>query len=66
MNLLTNEQMKKLNTKRLLAYKNALMKVPEGPNYYEDNVERLNKTSPRWQDTYFHVKTILASREHVK
>jgi hypothetical protein len=31
--LLTRERMQKLNTKRLLAYKNSLMKVPEGPDW---------------------------------
>lgn len=39
--LLDFEQMNKLTTKRLLAYKNSLYKVPENNNYDRDEV--LNK-----------------------
>ena len=63
MNLLTNEQMKKLNTKRLLAYKNALMKVPETDNW---DGEGFSKSSLEWKNTYARVKAVLATREHVK
>lgn len=46
---LTKEQMEKLTTKRLLAYKKSLMKYPEGPNWEEHNVFRMNKQHPEWK-----------------
>jgi len=63
--ILTREQLEKLTTKRLLAYKNKLMDVHEGPNWDSDDVVRLNKTSPEWKELYAIVKEILATREHV-
>lgn len=65
MKLLTKEQLEKLTTKRLLAYKAALMVVPEKPNWDEEE-ELLNKTSPEWKATYAMVKGILSEREHVE
>ena len=65
MKLLTKEQLEKLTTKRLLAYKDALMKVPETPNW-DDPEERLNKTSYEWKITYAAVKGVLSEREHVE
>jgi len=50
--ILTREQLEKLTTKRLLAYKNKLMDVHEGPNWDSDDVVRLNKTSPEWKELY--------------
>jgi hypothetical protein len=63
--LLTQTELKRLTTPRVLAYKNRLMNVPEGPNWEEDNVERLNKADPKWKQAYADVKAVLASREHV-
>lgn len=62
---LSKEELEKLTTPRLLAYKNKLMKYPEGPSWEEDNVFRMNKQDPRWQELYALVKNILNSREHV-
>jgi hypothetical protein len=63
--LLTKEQMENLTTARLLAYKNSLMEVPETPNWDEPGYQ-LNKTSQEWKDTYYTLKDILATREHVE
>lgn len=63
---LTREQLEKLNTKRLLAYKSALMKCPEGPNWDECDDDRMNKSRPDWQAQYALVKEILATREHIE
>ena len=65
MKILTKEQMEKLTTKRLLAYKNAVMRVPEGPNW-DDPKAQINKTSPEWQELYANLKEVLATREHVE
>lgn len=71
MKLLKKEHMEKLNTKRLLAYKNALLKVPERSDWdwvsERNNVpSRLNKTSPEWIETMQILKEILKTREHVE
>lgn len=68
MKLLKKEHMEKLNTKRLLAYKNALLKVPERPDWdwIEHGSSRLNKTSPEWIETMQILKEILKTREHVE
>ena len=65
MTLLTKQQLENLTTKRLLAYKNKLMQVPESPPYEEDNVNRLNKLSPEWKECYATLKDILATRKNV-
>ena len=62
---LTKEELQKLTTKRLLAYKNKLMKCPETPNWDEYNRPVMNKQDPKWQDLYAMVKEVLSSREHV-
>jgi hypothetical protein len=59
--LLTKEQMQKLTTMRLLAYKNRLMKVPES----ESGDGSLNKQSPVWIKVIAEIKEILATRENV-
>lgn len=63
---LTKEQMQKLNTKRLLAYKDKLMKFPEGPNWDLECHDRMNKSKPEWKEAHANIKEVLASREHVK
>lgn len=64
--LLTKDQLQKLTTKRLLAFKNALMNVPEGPNWEPSDYPRIYKSHPDWQRLYKDVKAILATREHIK
>lgn len=66
MNLLTKQQLEKLTTPRLLAYKNKLMQVPETCNWDQEKTSRLNKESVVWQQTYATVKEILATREHAE
>lgn len=61
---LSKEELDKLTTKRLLAYKNSLMKVPEEPNL--ENDDRMNKTRPEWKKQYHLVKSVLSTREHVE
>jgi len=77
MKLLSREEMEKLPTKRLLAYKNRLLRVSSGQcdcgdsgcdftrnQLLEDGV--LIKSSPEWQATYTTCKELLATREHVE
>ena len=64
--LLSKIEMEKLTTERLLAYKKRIMQVPEGPSWDEDNVDRINKTSPEWQETFNNLKEVLSTREHIK
>lgn len=72
MKLLTKEQLQQLTTPRLLAYKNKLMQVPEFPDWDDENSQindkysQINKESLLWRETYFALKEILATREHVK
>ncbi len=70
MNLLSREQLEKLTTKRLLAYKNKLMQVHDSGDWNDYCIcfqnEHINKTSPVWQETYQNVKSVLATREHIE
>lgn len=78
MKILTREEMEKLNTKRLLAYKNRLLRVGDGycekcgesgcEYVVKEPLEQgvLIKSSPIWQETYKAVKEILATREHIE
>jgi len=62
--LLTVEQMEKLNTKRLLAYRNRLLSVVEVP-YDPDTDERnrrYGKTDQEWGETYQACRRILGRR----
>ncbi len=63
---LSKEDLEKLTTKRLLAYKNSLMKVPEEPNWDESANQRISKISPEWKKQYHLVKSVLATRENVQ
>ena len=63
MKFLKIQQLEKLTTKRLLTYKNALMKVPEGPSWDGCN-DRINKTTPEWIETVASIKNILSTRDH--
>ncbi len=60
---LSKEQMEKLTTKRLLAYKAKLMKTNEQPN--EDGTG-ISKEHPLWKEAYKNIKEVLATREHVE
>lgn len=65
--LLTREEMSKLTTKRLLAYKNSLLRVPErAVHIMYDTTQRMCKDDPKWKETYKVCKEILATREHVQ
>ena len=62
MKILTREQLEALTTKRLLAYKNKLLKCHDEPA----SCSELAKSSPEWQELYATCKEILATREHVE
>ena len=66
--LLTKEQFEKLNTKRLLTYKNKLMKYPndQGLDWADGDNKVLCKTDDEWKDCNNALKKILALREHVE
>ena len=80
MKLLTKEEMEKLNTKRLLAYKAKLLKVRDREKcwcgdpscdyaYVADPKLKeigFTKRHPTWQEIYNNVKDILKTREHVE
>lgn len=80
MRLLTTEQLEKLTTQRLLAYRNSLLKCNEWPNddngagleYSKvairdgNNYVGLYKNSPLWKAAYAELKRILATREHLE
>lgn len=60
---LTEAQLQKLTTKRLLAYKNKLMIAVDGNSCSTDN---FYKNNPEWQQCYNTLKIILATREHIE
>jgi len=69
---LTKQELVKLNTKRLLAYKNKLMKFPETMDEYvsvdlnyDPGDKDVSKSHPLWQEVYAVLKEILATREHI-
>jgi hypothetical protein len=68
--LLTKHQMGKLTTPRLLAYRDRLLSVREGPDYdvlYEGAKDvTMHKQRPEWKATYEECKRILAFRGHVE
>lgn len=68
MKILTSEQLEKLTTKRLLAYRNKFLAVPDccAPECLCDASEVMSKIHRQWQRTYSELKTVLATREHVE
>lgn len=70
--LLNEEQLNKLSTKRLLAYRNKLLSYHETGCDTCDDIEcfenqiMLSKIHPEWRKTYKIVLNILAGREHVE
>jgi hypothetical protein len=76
MKLLTKEEMQKLNTKRLLAYKARLLRVRDQEvcwcgdrscDYQGDrDLNAFTKRHPTWQELYANVKEVLKTREHVE
>jgi len=66
---LTIEELEKLTTKRLLAYKNKLYRTPEGPSYeetmYGGTDHDMHKQRPEWKTAVEAVKVVLAKREHI-
>lgn len=67
--LLGQEQLEKLPTKRLLAYKNSLLRAVEGvlPDIYGNQPSGLyaSKQDKEWQLTMQTIRDILAEREHI-
>lgn len=77
MKIISIQEMEKLPTKRLLAYKSRLLRVSDGKCYCGDwgcNHEREQllkigafiKSSPQWQELYNNVKEVLSTREHIQ
>ena len=73
--ILSKEELEKLTTPRLLAYKTRLLKVRDYNCYCgdpsctvrsEENPDELNKSHPTWQNLFNLVKQILLTREHVE
>jgi len=65
MKILSEQELYKLSTKRILAYKEKMMQVPETSNCDEPKA-RWCKSSKSWKALYFLVKEILATREHIE
>ena len=63
--ILTFEEMMGLNTPRLLAYRDRLYRVSEGPNYDDVQRPRIHKQSPEWKTAVASVKAVLANRENL-
>lgn len=63
MAVLSKEKLEKLTTKRLLAYKNSLLRYHNTSDWDQ---ETFSKESLEWQETYKIVKEILSAREHVE
>jgi hypothetical protein len=64
MKLLSRHDLEKLPTKRILAYKNSIMKARESKSE-DGSIKEITKSSLEWQTAYRDVKEILAQREHV-
>jgi len=62
--MLTEQQLMKLTTQRLLAYLRSWHKYHDTPNW--DNDQEFCKQSPMWQEHYKLIKSILKEREHIK
>ena len=63
-NFLSKDQMKKLSTKRLLAYKAKLMSYHETPDW--DDPNSICKASDSWKEAYTNLKAGLSTKENLK
>ena len=61
--LLSKEEMEKLNTRRLLSYRDKLLSYRDYPDH--DDPTSLGKSSAEWQEAYISIREILSTREHV-
>jgi len=61
--LLSREEMEKLNTRRLLSYRDKLLSYHDYPDH--DDPTSIGKSSPEWQEAYLNIREILSTREHV-
>ncbi|KKN96703.1 hypothetical protein LCGC14_0163470 [marine sediment metagenome] len=68
MKLLTADELKKLTTPRLLAYRKRLLACRENPSWDNpvDTAQLLTKDSSTWQDHYDVLKEELSVREHME
>jgi len=65
--MLTESQLCRLSTQRLLAYRNKLLQYPDSISTYHYVDGYFNwKKSPEWIETYALVKKILAERPHLE
>ena len=66
---LSKEELSRLNTKRLLAYKRKFMQFRDftlDQLGYDPDGKEMSKSHPWWQETYGYLKEILSTREHVE
>lgn len=68
---LTEDQLRALPTKRLLAYLDRIRKVHDTPSWEDDGYPRKShhiytKDDPRWGEHFALVKRIASDREHVR
>jgi len=67
---LSREEMEKLTTPRLLAYRKRLYSAPEGPSYDErkpgDTHYGLYKSHDDWKAAAANLKAVLAGRENIE
>jgi hypothetical protein len=59
---LTKEEMQRLPTKRLLAYKNSIMKWHETSNWDDPTGSKLDEV---WKKAHQDLKEVLSTREHI-
>lgn len=71
---LSHDELEKLPTKRVLAYRNSLFeRFCEGPSHEvtmyggsdAGTAHEITKQSPEWREAMSRVKDVLAAREHV-
>ena len=65
-NILQRDQLEKLTTPRLLAYKKSLLSAPDEPNWDESESARLSKDSVDYERAHKDVTKVLRTRENVE
>jgi len=68
--LLSKQELEKLTDLRLIAYRDRLYKVPEGPSYEETMYGgidlQMHKQRPEWKAAIADIKAVLATRGHIE
>ena len=64
--VLSKKKMETLTTRRLLAYRNTLLRCREEGHWDGDGDDScICKDSPQWQEAYAECIALLSAREHV-